>query len=177
MAEAGRPTELNDKLCLEIRRLVLEGKNYEEIRELLGIPKGTWDNWHADNYQAFAERLAEFKKEQRLMKAERNIDEILDLEVQEPVITMIGVLKDTAGKEITKINPNLLRIKQDTSKFVAETIGKEDYSKRNELTGKGGKDIPVTPAVINIIKPSDVELQTVPEAVPGVALPDGQADD
>lgn len=54
---------------------------------------------------------------------------------------------------------------------------KDEFAQRVENTGKDGKDLSMTPAVINIIKPSDVELQTVPEAIPGVALPDGQTDD
>lgn len=153
MKQVGRPTELTDVLCSKIRVLVLDGKDYNEIRKDLGIPKGTWDTWHADNYQAFVERLAGFQKERRLMKAEQNIDEILDLDVEEPVVTMIGVLKDKDGKEITKINPNLLRIKKDISQFVAETIGKNDYSKRSELTGKDGKDLP-TPILANANVPT-----------------------
>lgn len=177
---AGRPTELNDKFCLKIRGLIFEGKDYQEIRKILKISKGTWDFWHAENYQAFAERLAEFKKQYRLMKSERNIDDILDLEVLEPIVSMIGVIKDKDGNIVTKINHNLLRIKADTSKFVAETIGKTDYSKRIETTGKNGKDLP-TPvaAIIQIIKPDDVanSIQTESETVPSVGTADGQDND
>ena len=180
MAKVGRPTELTDKMCLRIRGLILEGKDYSETRTILKIPKGTWDFWHAENYQAFAERLEEFKRDRRLMKSEQNIDDILDLEVIEPVISMIGIVKDAEGNEVTKINPNLLRIKADTSKFVAETLGKKDYSKRNEFTGKDGKDLEITPTVIQIIKPDSIENSEVraeSETIPSVGISDGQADD
>lgn len=41
-----------------------------------------------------------------------------------------------------KTNDKLLKIQQDTAKFVAETVGKHKYSKRTELTGADGKDLP-----------------------------------
>jgi len=45
------------------------------------------------------------------------------------------------GKEIIFRDSQLTRIKADISKFVAETLGKESYSKRNELTGAGGEKL------------------------------------
>jgi hypothetical protein len=63
-------------------------------------------------------------KEQRLLKAEKVFDECLELE---------------AG-----LDSGLLRIKQDTAKFLAETIGKDKgYTKRGELTGKNGQALEV----------------------------------
>lgn len=60
-------------------------------------------------------------KEKRLAKAEKVFDECLELE---------------AGKD-----SGLLKIKQDTAKFLAETIGKDKgYTKRGELTGKDGQE-------------------------------------
>lgn len=62
-------------------------------------------------------------RNERLIKAEKVFDECLELD---------------AGKD-----SGLLKIKQDTAKFLAETIGKDKgYSKRSELTGKDGKDLP-----------------------------------
>lgn len=72
-------------------------------------------------------------------KAERNLSEMLDLEVNEQVITMIGPLVDKeTGQPIKKVNPNLLRIKQDTSKFVAERLNKDKYSSQQEIKHSGG---------------------------------------
>lgn len=65
-----------------------------------------------------------------LSKAERNIDKFLDLETKEPVITMIGELKDKEGNTIMKENGNLMRIKLDTTKFVAERIGRKIYGQQ-----------------------------------------------
>lgn len=53
-----------------------------------------------------------------LAKAEKNLNEVLELETKE---------KDLVGNE--KENPQLLKIKVDVSKFIAETIGKDDYGK------------------------------------------------
>jgi len=66
-----------------------------------------------------------------LRKAERNIDSFLDLETKEPVITTTGILIDKNTDEvITKENSNLLRIKADTSKFVAEKIGRKKWGQQ-----------------------------------------------
>ena len=55
-----------------------------------------------------------------LDKAERNLLEILEME--------------SAELEIMKL-------KNNTSQFVAKTLGKKDYSDRTEHTGEGGGDI------------------------------------
>lgn len=60
------------------------------------------------------------KKKRLLMKAEKNLESILDLGISE--------------KES-------LKVVADTSKFIAERIGKDQYSNRTELTGKEGKDL------------------------------------
>lgn len=65
------------------------------------------------------------------------------------------VLKDTLKMEVIshvkmgddvviKTDPQLLKIKQDTAKFVAETIGKDKFSKRHEHTGKNGERLTIS---------------------------------
>ncbi len=73
-------------------------------------------------------------KEQRLAKAEKVFDECLTMETK----TMVK-----KGEIEVEINdPQLLKIKQDTAKFLAETIGKDKgYTKRGELTGKDGQEL------------------------------------
>jgi len=67
-------------------------------------------------------------------KAERNLDEFLDMEVEEIAVIKGIPLRDKEGNFIIKKNVNLLRLKQDTSKFVAERLGKnEGYSTKSEL--------------------------------------------
>lgn len=64
------------------------------------------------------------KKKRLLSKAEKNLESILD--------------KGVDDKES-------LKIVADTSKFIAETVGKDEgYSKRTEMTGADGKDLNVT---------------------------------
>ena len=70
-----------------------------------------------------------------LNKAEKVLDEMLDLETQ-------TIKEDEDGEQIIKIDPALVKIKQDTAKFIAERVGKaEGYSTRTEHTGAEGKDL------------------------------------
>jgi hypothetical protein len=63
---------------------------------------------------------------QVLKKAERNLNQVLDLDI----VTDEG-----------KIDTNILGHRTKVDMFIAERLGKEKYSTRNELTGKGGKDL------------------------------------
>lgn len=72
-----------------------------------------------------AEKLGDLR---RLKKAEKNLEEILNLEI-----------KDDEGK--TDIPAAMLRTKVDM--FIAERLDKTKYSTRNELTGKDGESITV----------------------------------
>jgi len=68
-------------------------------------------------------------KYNRLLKAEKVLDEMLEM--------------DTLTEDQT-IDSALAKIKQDTAKFIAETIGKDrGYTKRQEHTGADGKDLTV----------------------------------
>lgn len=69
----------------------------------------------------FKERLSKLKRREMLSKAERNLDKILDLP-----------LEDKAN------------IVLDASKYITKTLGKDKgYSERAELTGKDGKDLTI----------------------------------
>lgn len=68
-----------------------------------------------------------------LSKAEKVLDETLEMSTKS--------YKTVGENEIEVNDPQLLKIKQDTAKFVAERVGKEIYSSRSEVTGKDGKDI------------------------------------
>ncbi len=72
-----------------------------------------------------------------LSKAEKVLDEMLELDTQ-------TVKQDEDGEQIIKIDPALVKIKQDTAKFIAERVGKsEGYSTRTEHTGAEGKDLTI----------------------------------
>lgn len=75
-----------------------------------------------------------------LNKAERNLDSILDLPLEEKANLVL-----------------------DASKFVAKTLGKEEgYSERTELTGADGKDL-----TVNIVKYGDTTTNKLPtETIP-----------
>ena len=88
---------------------------------------------HAENITLqgwFKGRLAKLKRKEMLSKAERNLDKIMDLP-----------LEDKAN------------IVLDASKFIAKTLGKDEgYSDRSELTGKDGESLLLSEEQINTLK-------------------------
>lgn len=85
-----------------------------------------------------------------LSKAEKVLEEMLDM----PVVVVDkynqevedGDEYDEDGERelIVKTEPALVKIKQDTAKFVASTQGKDEgYSTRSEFTGKNGEAIQI----------------------------------
>jgi hypothetical protein len=97
------------------------------------------------------------EKTRRLMlfsKAEKVLEETIEMSTFVPVIGQFGPIYvetgefNDKGKPIKKLlhgeNDKLLKIKQDSAKFVAERLGKKKgYSTRQEVTGADGKDLPV----------------------------------
>lgn len=79
----------------------------------------------------YKERKDKLRRKEMLSKAEKVLDRTLTLE---PV--------DEKGE----IKVDLLRVQTDVAKHVTNTLGKEEYSTRSELTGKDGKDLP-TPII------------------------------
>jgi hypothetical protein len=84
-----------------------------------------------------SEKLNNAKTEKMAVKAERVLDEMLDMPVDVQELTGKGKNKAM----VVKTEPALVKVKQDTAKFVAERLGKDKWSSRNELTGKGGQQI------------------------------------
>lgn len=83
--------------------------------------------------------LEKLRKLELLPKAEKVLEEILDMEV-------------------SRKEPILFKVKQDTAKFIAERLGKaQGYSTRSEITGKDGKDLPA-PILGGITKTDDGEV-------------------
>lgn len=117
MADVGRPSDLTEELTLEIRGRILEGKNHITIQKELNIDDSTWDRWVWLDYKDFRKKLNEWKRERMFKKAEL-------------------VLEDSLMSENEKI-------KQDTAKFLAERIGKDFYSSKQELDNKGDLTIKI----------------------------------
>lgn len=124
MAHNGRPTEIHE-LALKIRPLVLEGVSYNEIQKLLNISPNTWDTWVYKDFEGFRADLNNWKKERLIKKAEKTLEELIYAEDD--------------------------RVRLDASKFTLETLNKEEYSKRSEMTGKDGKDLIPQPILMNML--------------------------
>lgn len=105
-----------------LKALVFQGKTLKEIADISGISESSIYHWHADNVAGIRDKMEVWRLESKLAKADRNIDGILDLPYTE--------------KEYVKVVA-------DMSKFVKETLDKENYSKRQEMTGKDGEALVV----------------------------------
>ena len=120
MNQLGRPTELTENTFAEIRKLVLLGKNMKETAETLDISYNTMSKWSSDNFGSFADKWLSYEHERKLEKAEGKIESLIDS-------------KDE-------------KIALQASALIVETLGKnKGYSKRQEITGKNGKDLIVEP--------------------------------
>lgn len=95
--------------------------------------KAGYSKDHAENITLqgwFKERLAKLKRKEMLSKAERNLDKILDLPLEDKANVVL-----------------------DASKFIAKTLGKDEgYSDRSELTGKDGESLLLTEEQIKTLK-------------------------
>lgn len=131
MAEVGRPTDLTDELVKKIKQYILEGKNLKETARACEIDEQKLYQWNSDNYLKLGDKIEGWKRDRKLMLAEQNLEAIMSLGISD---------KET------------IRVVADTSKFVAETLGKDNYSKRSEMTGKDGKDLLPTPLLDNLNK-------------------------
>lgn len=141
MGEAGRPTDLTDELFGEIKRAVFAGGTLNKIAEACGISVATFYTWHSDNYLKLADLIEGWRRDSKLQKADRNIDEILDL---------------------PREDKDFVKVVADMSKFVKETLDKPNYSKRSELGGIDNKDLFIN--VVSYAGNAPVQLQ--PKAVP-----------
>ena len=70
----------------------------------------------------------------------KEIDEELKKMVR---LETIGHVK-IGDEVVAKQDPQLLKIKQDTLKFLAERLNKSKYSTRTELTGKDGQNLKIS---------------------------------
>lgn len=129
MAELGRPTDLTDELTLQIRRLYFEGLNWKKIQEALEIPAGTWDVWMWKDHKDFRKTIRGLEHEKMVETAKEFSKELMTIEHT-----------SAEGRVMTDI----LKVKQKEAEFLRETLGKADYSKRNEMTGAEGKDLSIT---------------------------------
>lgn len=96
--------------------------------------------------------IVKLRRLNMLGKAEKVLDDMLTMPVL--VVDKFGNerkkksvededdMDDEEQELITRTDPALVKIKQDTAKFLAERLGKDDgYSTRSELTAKDGEQI------------------------------------
>jgi len=128
MSKPGPKPLLNKDMFAKIKQSILDGNDLRQTAKVCEINEGTLYVWHSDNYLNISDKVANWKHERMLRLAEKNLEGIMCLGISD---------KDT------------IKTVQDTSKFVAETLGKASYAKRNEHGGIDGKDLP-TPLLTNI---------------------------
>ena len=121
MGEPGRPSELTKELFDKIKQSILDGNDLRETAKVCEINEGTLYQWHSKNYSNITDKIDGWKRDRKLMLAERNLEAILCLGISD---------KDS------------LKVVSDMTKFTLETLAKKEYSKRTEtdLT-TGGKPI------------------------------------
>lgn len=127
---------LDKELSLQIRKELVRGTKIIDIQAMFDINENTWDSWYYRDTQGFRSMVVEAKKERLIRKSEKISEDILDMQAI-----------DTEGK----VASDLLRIMQKESEFIRETLDKDNYSKRTDLTTKD-KAISF-PTSINIVKP------------------------
>lgn len=109
----------------------------------------TTENWFSDK----------LRRMNLLSKAEKALDEVLDLPNQVQAMGAFGPIYEGKGndkKAVMTHATSLLKIKADVAKFVAETQGKKDgYSKQDTFGGNAN----LLQAVINIVMPKQDETK------------------
>lgn len=82
--------------------------------------------------------LEKLRRLNMLGKAEKVLDDMLEMPVEVQKIEGYGDSKEM----VVKTEPSLVKIKQDTAKFIADRLGKDEgYSLRTELSGPNGKEL------------------------------------
>lgn len=127
---AGRPTELTEENLGKIRQGILEGKLLKDIANICGISELTIYDWTCKNYQDINTKIEGWKRDRKILLATKNLEDYLEMKTD-------NVIK-VGDKDEIKRDSQLERIKADMTKFTLETLDKENYAKRSELTGKDG---------------------------------------
>lgn len=132
MAEAGRPSELDQDLMAKIRTLILDGMSDKECQQILEISENTWKHWAYTNYRDFRTNLRNWDNEILIKIAKANLSQLLQ------------------GDDD--------RIRADLTKFTLETLAKIDFSKKTETDiTSGGRPIVLPSEIIEKHRLNDSE--------------------
>ena len=136
----------------------MEGNNLKETAKTCGVPESTLYTWHSDNYLNLADKIERWKIDRKIALATGNLEEMLQMETRKRVFIKGG----EEEKEIVteEVDPALVRVKADMTKFTLETLDKDNYSKRTDLTTK---DKEINAGVIIMPKKDVDTLETNPE--------------
>jgi hypothetical protein len=137
MAEVGRPTELTEDTLLKIKEGVLNGLMLKEIANICGIAEQTIYDWTCKNYKDINTKIEGWKRDRKVMLADKNVEGILCL----------GVSDDKNIKVVA-----------DMSKFVLEVLDK-NYKPKQDITSDN-KPLPLLGGQSNGISnnPSNEEV-------------------
>jgi hypothetical protein len=105
---------INDDVRARIRTRILEGQKITEIQAEMGLNASTWDFMFWKDYKGFRQFVLDCHDERLRMLARKNLEEVAQM--------------NTDGLE----DPRWLKIKTDTSQFIAERVDKERFGKTNE---------------------------------------------
>ena len=131
MAQPGPAPMLEDKeLLRKIKESVIAGNDIKTTANICNIPESTFYCWTSDNYLNISDKIEGWKRDRKLMLAERNLEAIMCLGITD--------------KESMKVVA-------DVSKFTAETLGKANYSKRSEVDSNVKMEIAIPEEDINRI--------------------------
>ena len=108
-------------------------KGYENAREA-GLFAGYSETTSAQLSQQpwFKERKAKLKRREMLSKAERNLDDVLDLSYRVTKTKTVGTGEDAETIETEEVDTDILKVVVDVSKMVTSTLGKDEgYSTKS----------------------------------------------
>ena len=130
MGEVGRPSDLTDEMFAKIKVAILDGKNLKQIAEESEMSYSTITDWTYRNYRNITDKIEGWKRDRKLILAEKNIEEMLQMNTKNII--------NNNGKLVEQTDVGLVRVKADLSKFTVETLGKKNYSKNVGITDGEG---------------------------------------
>lgn len=148
---------LTPTLKAKILRLFRAGKKDHEIPRILNISHNSFTKWKYSNVLNLRSDIAIARREHLLEKTDDVFEEAINVNYRNMGINKKGepyIYKDAA----------LLRVKLDAAKDIRQTLGKDTFSKRLEITGKNGAalmgnildQIEAMPILLNGDEPTDL---------------------
>ena len=97
----------------KIRTRIVQGQKIKDIQAELNILPSTWDSWYYRNTQGFRDFVVNAHNERLKTIARQNIEDIISMPDRDDDV-------------------RYLKIKSDMTAFVAETLDKENFSKKTD---------------------------------------------